>query len=145
MNMFPHYLAEAAPDAMISGNWIIGVIGALASAGALILGKYQGRKEAQESSVTLKKPVPTVVTRSEALFANKPDLDDHVGWTRNEFTRVWSQFGCERTMHNEELTKIHDRINQQSLATSNLRGSVEQIDKNVSQLLTLALNSKPAK
>lgn len=141
--MIPHYIATAAADPMVSGNWIIGVIGALASAGALILGKYQGRKEAAESSVTLKKPVPTVVTRAEELFATKPDVDDHVGWTRNEFTRVWHQFGTERAMHNDELTKIHDRINQQSLATSNLKGSVEEIGKNVTQLLTIALNKPP--
>jgi hypothetical protein len=45
---------------MVSGNWIIGVIGALSTAAALILGKVQGRKEA--SAMVINEPVPTVPT-----------------------------------------------------------------------------------
>lgn len=76
--MFPLYLAEAAPDALISGNWLLAVIGALASAGALIIGKYQGRKEAQESSVTIKKPVPTVRTQEEPEYVTIITFNGHL-------------------------------------------------------------------
>lgn len=60
--LFP-YLAEttAAADPMISGNWIIAVIGALSTAVAMIYGKRQGVKEAT-SGVILQTPVPTVPT-----------------------------------------------------------------------------------
>lgn len=62
--------APAADDAMISGNWIIGVIGALASGGALLVGKWQGRKEA----LTIKEPVPTVPT---SKVSTPPTWSDH--------------------------------------------------------------------
>lgn len=67
------YLAETAPDPMISGNWIVAVIGALASAGALIVGKMQGRKEA--SQTILKDPVPTVPM---SKVSTPPSWDAHV-------------------------------------------------------------------
>jgi len=102
----------------------------------------QKGKEAMESNVTLKKPVPTIQTREEPAWATKPELDDHVKWARDEFKRVWGQFGTERSIDSAELDKIHERINQQSLATSALKGSVEEIGKNVGQLLHLALHGK---
>ena len=57
---------------MISGNWLIAAIGALASAAALILGKNQGRKEAQRT--TLESPVPEVPTRK---VTTPPSWDAH--------------------------------------------------------------------
>jgi len=60
MNTLPLLLAEAAPDPMISGNWIIAVIGAVAAGVALVYGKKQGRAEAEDNNVTIKQPVPTV-------------------------------------------------------------------------------------
>lgn len=140
-----HLLAEAAAgaDPMISGAWIIKIIGAIFTGAALILGRYWGRKEKEsEASVTIKKPVPTILTRSEEPFATQPDLDDHVKWCRDEFQRVWGQFGVERKIHNDELTQIHERINVQTNATATIKGSVEEIGKNVAQLLHLALNGK---
>lgn len=144
--MITQMLAEAAPagDFQISGNWIIALLVAIIPVlgGVWIKAKQVGRTEAQDSNVTIQKPVPTIQTREEPQWATRPDLDDHIGWTRNEFARVWGQFGTERTIDNEELTKIHDRINQQSLATASLKGSLEEIGKNVSQLLHLCLHGK---
>lgn len=140
-----NWLADAVqqPDPMISGDWVLKLIGALFTGVALVLGRYWGRREKEnESAVTLKKPVPTIQTREEPAWATKPDLEDHVAWTRNEFGRVWGQFGTERNIDNEELNKIHERINQQSTTTATIKGSVEQIEKNVGQLLHLALHGK---
>jgi hypothetical protein len=54
-------MANAAADPMISGNWIIAVIGAIAAGVAAVLGKMQGRKEGMNSrDVTLQAPVPEV-------------------------------------------------------------------------------------
>ena len=66
------WLANATADPMVSGNWIIAVIGALASAAALLLGKMQGRKEATET--VLKSPVPTVPT---SKVSTPPSWDAH--------------------------------------------------------------------
>jgi hypothetical protein len=70
----------ATTDTMISGNWIIATIGALASAGALLLGKMQGRKEAQE--MTLRDPVPTVPT---SKVYQPPSWDAHQALTHRVF------------------------------------------------------------
>lgn len=141
------FLADVAAgsnaDPMISGDWVLKLVGALFTGIALIAGRYWGRKEKEnESSVTLKKPVPTIQTREEPAWATDPDLKDHVTWTREEFQRVWGQFGAERAMHNNELTNIHERINQQAQATATIKGAVEGIDQNVQQLLHLALHGK---
>lgn len=144
--MTPLFLADVTPptDFMISGNWLIGFLVAMIPlVGAVWLkAKEAGRAEAQDNNVTLKKPVPTIQTREEPSWATKPELEDHVGWTREEFKRVWGQFGTERGIGNKELTQIHERINQQSQATASLKGAVEQIGENVSQLLHLALHGK---
>jgi hypothetical protein len=66
-------LATTAPDTMISGNWIIAVIGALATAGALLIGKVQGRKEAT-NNITLQSPVPELSTRK---VLTPPSWDAH--------------------------------------------------------------------
>lgn len=60
MMTLPLILADAAPDPMISGSWIIAVIGAIAAGIALVVGKKQGRAEAADNNVTIKQPVPTV-------------------------------------------------------------------------------------
>jgi hypothetical protein len=135
---------QPAADFMISGKWLIAFVVAVIPVlgGVWIKAKQAGRAEAQDNNVTLKKPVPTIQTREEPLWATKPDLEDHVGWTRGEFKRVWDQFGAERTIDNDELNKIHERINQQSLTTASLKGTVEKIGENVAQLLHLALHDK---
>jgi hypothetical protein len=73
--MFISNTAAAAAngaDPMISGQWIIAVIGAAASAVALVIGKMQGRKEAQRT--TLESPVPEVPTRK---VSTPPSWDAH--------------------------------------------------------------------
>lgn len=49
------------PDAMISGDWILKLIGALFTGAALLLGRYWGRREA--AGVTLESPVPELPVR----------------------------------------------------------------------------------
>jgi hypothetical protein len=75
MTTLPLYLADAAPDAMISGNWLIAVIGAIAAGIALVIGKKQGRAEAEENNVTIKHPVPTVPM---SKVSTPPTWDAHV-------------------------------------------------------------------
>lgn len=134
----------AASDPMISGNWLIGIIGALSTAVAAIIGKVAGHKaEASNREVTVKKPVPTIQVREEAQWATKPELEDHVETTREEFARVWNQFGVERKIGNEESTKIHERLNKQSEATATLQGSVNEVGKNVARILDVMMNRKP--
>jgi hypothetical protein len=53
-----NWLANAGADALVSGDWVLKLIGAIFTGAALILGRYWGKKEAGE--MTIKDPVPTV-------------------------------------------------------------------------------------
>jgi hypothetical protein len=68
-------LAETAVagDPMISGNWIIVLIGAIASA-VVAISRVQVNR-ARKSRVTLEEPVPTVPTKK---VSSPPSWDQHV-------------------------------------------------------------------
>lgn len=143
--MIMHLLAQTggAGDGLYISVAAITAIGvAIAAAIKAFKAGVQRGKEAQDNNVTLRKPVPTIQTREEPAWATKPELQDHVGWTRAEFLRVWGHFEAERGFDANELNKIHERINQQSLATASLKGTVEKVGENVAQLLHLALHGK---
>jgi hypothetical protein len=139
--MMMQFLADTGGEGIYMS---VAAITAVGVAVVAVIKAYRAgvQKGAAVTETTIKKPVPTVTIREEASWAKQPDLDDHVGWTRDEFSRVWAQFVTERHIDNEELGKIHERINQQSTATASLKGSVEKIGENVSQLLHLALHGK---
>jgi len=107
--MIPHflYLAETAPDPMISGNWVLAAIGALASAGALILGKIQGRKEASET--ILKDPVPTVpmskVSTPPSWDAHRA-LCDRVTRTESDILRVEGELKEMRIQQTQQFQTL---------------------------------------
>lgn len=139
-------MADAAQqaDPMISGNWIIGVIGAVAAGIALVIGKKQGRMEGENArEVTLKKPVPTVRTQEEPRYVQREEFREHCEQASSEMQRIWEHFGVERKLANDELSKIHDRLNKQSQATSELKGTLDQVQANVKSLLDLALGKIP--
>lgn len=133
------------PDFMISGNWLLGaIIAVIPILGAVwIKAKQAGRTEAQEASVTVKKPVPTVTIREEPHWATKPDLDDHIDRTDKQFGEIWQAIQQERGIARTALSRIHERLDQQTTATATLQGSVEEVGKNVTLLLSRALNPKP--
>lgn len=103
--MMMHILAETAgtPDTLISGNWLIAVIGALASGIALVIGKRQGLKEAT-NNVTLQAPVPTVPVREIKL---PPSWDAHHALVdRVHVLEVaTSELRRESALHYQELIK----------------------------------------
>lgn len=78
------WLAEAATDTAISGNWLIAVIGAIASGAALIIGRMQGTRKAR--TTTIESPVPEVPTRK---VSTPPSWDAHRAL-------------CDRVSRNEE-------------------------------------------
>jgi len=85
--------AAAASDPMISGNWIIMVIGAISTGIALVIGKMQGRKEAQRT--TLESPVPEVPTRK---VSTPPSWDAHRAL-------------CDRVLRLEEdMKSLHQEV-----------------------------------
>lgn len=136
--------AAAASDPMISGNWLIGLIGAISTAAAAIIGKFAGQKAGENSrEVTLKKPVPTVVTREEPQWATKPDLDEHIERTDKHFAEVWNRFETERHVARESANNIHRRLDKQSEATAGVQASLNEVKETTGKLLDIALNRKP--
>lgn len=53
-------LAEAAPDPMISGTWLIGFLGALGTLAGIFLGHQRGKAS---QGVTLNAPIPEIPFR----------------------------------------------------------------------------------
>lgn len=137
-------LANAAQtDPLISGNWIIALIGAVAAGIALVVGKIQGRKEVESRDVTLKKPLPTLQTREEPQWATKPELENHIERTDKQFSEIWNAIQQERGVARESLSKIHSRIDFQSNATAAVQATVNEVRQTVSTLLDLALHRNP--
>lgn len=66
-----HLLAETAADPMISGNWLIGFLGAAGTLLGIILGHQKGKAS---QSVTLSSPVSEVPTRK---VSTPPSWDAH--------------------------------------------------------------------
>lgn len=64
--------ATAQADPMISGNWILAMIGAITTAAAAFFGKQQGKKEAARTQI--ESPVPEVPTRK---VSTPPSYDAH--------------------------------------------------------------------
>ena len=103
MNMLPlTYLADAAPDAMISGLSPIACIGAIASGIALVIGKKHGRAEAEENNVTIKHPVPTVPM---SKVSTPPSWDAHKA--------------------------LCDRMTRQEQISNELRGDLSEVRKDM--------------
>lgn len=109
--MIPQLIADASPDTLISGNWIIAVIGALFTGAALLLGKMQGRREASET--TLKEPVPTVPTSkvyTPPTFSQHQELVRRVVCLENETKEhrdyVEGQLRDIRRENSEQFVKL---------------------------------------
>jgi hypothetical protein len=139
--MMTQLMAEVAgADPMISGNWLIGLIGALCTGAAAIIGKVMGRKEGENSrEVTVKKPVPTIQVREEAQWATKPDLEDHKNRTDKGFREVWEAIDGERKVARNALGNIHARIDKQVESLAKMEGSLESLETTTGKLLDLAL------
>jgi hypothetical protein len=150
--MILELLATATPpaDPMISGNWIIAVIGALSTAAALILGKIQGRKEIETGrEVTIKKPVPTVRTQEEPEFVTMGVFNGHLQRIENSFDEIKEALDSERGTARIAQGNIHKRIDALSEKLgeklSRLEGTSGAVKETVDRLLTMALDANKNK
>jgi hypothetical protein len=141
---WPMMAQVATEDFQISGKWLIALLVAIIPVvgGVWLKGKSSGKSEV-ENAVTLKKPVPTIVTREEEAWATKPDLEDHIERTEKQIHDIWEAIQAERGIARTALGRIHERLDVQTKVTAMLQGSVEEVGKNVDRLLDLALNRKP--
>lgn len=140
--MMMQYLA----DFMISGEWLSGfvvlVIGAIGA--VYVKARKDGVRVGEgSSSVTLRKPVPTLTTREEPAWATRPDLEEHIERTERHFTKIWERFESDRHVARESANNIHKRLDKQSEATAGVLASLTEVKETTGKLLDLALNRKP--
>ncbi len=100
--------APSAPDPMISGNWLITLIGALFSGAALVLGKYWGRTaERQQRTVTISgQPVQFQNTPAAVTVNDLGDLTRRMGVAESEIRGLRD----EQSKHYKQLLESgHER------------------------------------
>ncbi len=146
MNMIPQLLADAAPDPMISGNWIIAVIGAIAAAVSLFIGKKVG-KDSATRDITIRPPVPTVRTQEEPEYVTLEIFNGHLARIEGSFAKIEQALDSERGIARLANGNIHKRIDALSEKMGERLGVMEGTLKGVAEtthtLLDIALGKKP--
>ena len=129
--MMPTLAQSAAgiADPMISGKWLLDMIPVAAAAIAVLLGRNyyrnQGAKESQAAEVTIKKPVPTILTRERPVWATQAALDSLAA------------------KHDSNIHNVHRRLDDQVKALARLEGTATATNDTVGKLLDIALGKKP--
>lgn len=115
--------AAAAPDTMVSGNWILGVLGALGTLLGVVLGHAKGKAS---QDVTIKdQPVrftkdqrPVSYDQHSALDARVARIEGHLDAMQRDAGQQYKQLleaGAEREMRLTEffgagLREVHARL-----------------------------------
>lgn len=136
----------AAPDPLISGNWIIHVIGAVSTAAALFWGKQQKdkAKKAEERTTTIEGQ-PIGVKMHED-FVTHEELGSHISRIEGDIGEIKNALDGERSIARTAHGNLHKRIDAMSERLgerlSNLEGTVGGIETTTNKLLDLALADK---
>ena len=135
--MMTTLLAQTGGD----GAWIsLGAITALGIAIAAVVKAYRsGVQKGATTGVTLNKPVPTINVREEAHWATRPELEDHVKRSDNQFRDVWNRFESDRNVARESANNMHRRLDKQSEATAAVQASLNEVKDTTGKLLDIAL------
>ena len=141
-------LAQAAaaqsPDTMISGNWIIAFVGALATGIALVIGKVR-EKQAHERGVkegaTKVEVAGDINTKEHVELVTKTQLDERLGALEADIHEIKNALSKERDTARDSLGKVHARLDKVMENQALSRGELTQISLNVQRVLDLT--SKP--
>lgn len=132
-------IGSAVPqDSMISGNWIIAVIGAVAAGIALVMGKAQGRKE--ERSARLEPPVPEVPTRK---VSTPPSWDAHralcdrVSNIENDIEGIRREMKEDRALHGQQFRDLMLAGGEREIRiTEKIEGFANAIHRRIDDVIT---------
>lgn len=146
MNLLPLLSNTLPPDAMISGDWMLKLIGALFTGAALILGRYWGKRDAIQQDVTLKTPVPTVNTREEPEYVTMAIFNGHLNRIEASFAKIEEALDSERGIARLANGNLHKRIDALSEKMGerlgNLEGTLKGVAETTHTLLDIALGKK---
>jgi hypothetical protein len=146
-----HWIAQAGPQ--VDGAWVTGFVVAILGAVGTMLGYSKGRKTRTQVEPN---PLPVAIV---AELATKAEMREQEGRLTGEIrkleTQVHGERGVARTANSniharldkmaekDDITRLHDRIDKQALATASAAASLAEVKSNVNQLLALALNRTP--
>ena len=141
-------MADAAPvDSLVSGNWIIAVIGAVASGAALFWGKSQ--KDEKDKAMNMKTTIEDqpVGIRVHEDFVTHGELSEHIGRIEGDISGIMIAMEGERGIARIANGNLHKRMDSMSEnlggRMGKIEGTVEGIKGNTDKLLDIALNHNP--
>jgi hypothetical protein len=134
--------AAADADQMISGQWLIGAIGAVATGIALVVGKTQGRRQARAETTTLIEGQPISVAMASKMVT-KDELAELENRLVTEIKKLEQALGKERDVARTANGNLHARIDKTSDSLNLMRGEIGQMNANLSRLIDLSMNPKP--
>ena len=132
-------LAEAASDPMISGNWLIALVGAISTGAVAIIGKMKVDQARMKTSTVIEnQPLPVNLVDTVATKEELKSLERRI---LKEITKQESAFEKERDVTREELGKIHSRLDRTSECIAEVKGQLSQIEKNLNRVLNILTNA----
>jgi hypothetical protein len=141
--MIAQFIAESTqPDTMISGTWLIGAIGALSTAAALIIGKLQVDKVKRDKTSTRIEDQPISISLVETL-ATKEEMKELEGRLVDEIKKLEGSISKERDIARTANGNLHARIDKSAEAMAEMKGQLIQISANTSRLIDMAMGKQP--
>lgn len=122
-------------DPQISGQWIIHVIGAIATGAALFWGKTQKdqKNQALKSKVQIAdQPVGVSLKKALATVDQVNELESRI---EAELTGIKTALKEERSIARVAQGNLHARLDKVMEAQAEARGELKQINQNVERLL----------
>ena len=129
---------------MISGNWIIGLIGALTTAAVAIIGKLKLDAAKREKSSVRIEDQPLAVSLVETL-ATKDEMKELEGRLVREIKKLEEVISSERGVARTANGNLHARIDKSSESLANMMGQLTQISANLNLLIDIHVKGTPNK
>lgn len=141
-------MADVTPvtaDPMISGTWLIGIIGALSTAAVGIMGKVNVDKaRKQRSTIIENQPVGVRLEEQPDPPATKKELLALETRLTTELKKIEEALGKERDIARVANGNLHTRADKSVEVMAEMKGELKQISENVDRLLDLAMK-RPAR
>lgn len=135
-------ITQTQPDTLISGNWLIGIIGALSTATAAIIGKVRVDQVKRQRTSTRIEDQPLAVSLVETL-ATKEEMRELEGRLVAEIKKLESAASKERDVARTANGNLHARIDKSAEAMAEMKGQLIQISANLNRLVDMAVGKSP--
>lgn len=133
-------LAEAATsDPMISGNWLIALVGAISTGAVAIIGKMKVDQAKRTKTATVVENQPLSVAVVDTL-ATKEEMRELEARLVSEIKKLESAIANERSVARIANGNLHARIDKSAEGIAEMKGQLTQMNANLNRLLDLVMN-----